>query len=231
MRTIALIEDDPDLHELIRYNVEREGFRLVGSQTGKDTIRFLLESRPDLILLDIMLPDADGLDICREVRRHPELSPTPVIFLTARASEADRVLGLELGADDYVVKPFFIRELMARIKRQLRPPPPEQRLAAGELELDRTRMEVRRAGKPVPLTATEFRLLELLMSRPGRVFSRQQLLDQVWGYDRAVSERAVDVSILRLRQKLEPDSARWQWIHSVRGFGYTFDPERAAHFE
>ena len=144
MKKIVLIEDDADLYALLKYNLEREGFILVGSQTGRGAIDLCRKERPDLILLDIMLPDSDGLDICKGIRRHPELAHIPVIFLTARASETDRIVGLELGANDYIVKPFFIRELIARIKIQFRGTPvPPRSLKAGELELDRSSCRVR----------------------------------------------------------------------------------------
>ena len=202
MKKIALIEDDSDLYALLKYNLEKEGFMLVGSQTGKGAIELCRRERPDLILLDIMLPDSDGLDICKGIRSQPELAHLPVIFLTARASETDRIVGLELGANDYIVKPFFIRELIARIKIQFRSQvAPTRVLKSGGLELDRTSCRVKLNGTALALTATEFRLLEFLMSRPGVVFSREQLLDAVWGHDRAVTDRTVDVYILRLRQK------------------------------
>lgn len=224
MKKIVLIEDDADLYALIKYNLEKEGFALVGSQTGRGAIDLCRRERPDLILLDIMLPDSDGLDICKGIRAHPELAHIPVIFLTARASETDRIVGLELGANDYIVKPFFIRELIARIKIQFRgSSAPSRVLKAGSLELDRNSCRVRLAGNELALTATEFRLLEFLMSRPGVVFSREQLLDSVWGHDRAVTDRTVDVYILRLRQKIETDPANPNLIRSVRGFGYSFD--------
>lgn len=224
MKKIALIEDDSDLYALLKYNLEKEGFQLVGSQTGKGAIELCRRERPDLILLDIMLPDSDGLDICKGIRSHPELAHIPVIFLTARASETDRIVGLELGANDYIVKPFFIRELVARIKIQFRgQQSPTRALKAGNLELDRSSCRVRLGGNLLSLTATEFRLLEFLMSRPGVVFSREQLLDSVWGHDRAVTDRTVDVYILRLRQKIEPDTANPTFIRSVRGFGYSFN--------
>lgn len=181
--------------------------------------------RPDLILLDIMLPDSDGLDICRGIRRHPELAHIPVIFLTARGSETDRIVGLEIGANDYIVKPFFVRELIARIRIQFRGAPGTavRKLKAGTLELDRESCRVRSGEEEILLTATEFKLLEFLMSKPGVVFSREQLLDGVWGHDRAVTDRTVDVYILRLRQKIEKDAAGHGFIRSVRGFGYSFD--------
>jgi DNA-binding response OmpR family regulator len=224
MRKIALIEDDADLYSLVKYNLEKEGFAVVGAQTGRGVIDLCRRERPDLILLDIMLPDSDGLDICKSVRQQPELAHIPVIFLTARASETDRIVGLELGANDYIVKPFFIRELIARVKIQFRGHTTASRvLKAAALELDRSSCEVRLDGAALTLTATEFRLLEFLMSRPGVVFSREQLLDAVWGHDRAVTDRTVDVYILRLRQKIETDPANPLFIRSVRGFGYSFN--------
>jgi DNA-binding response OmpR family regulator len=224
MRKIALIEDDADLYALVKYNLEKEGFAVVGAQTGRGVLDLCRRERPDLILLDIMLPDWDGLDICKGIRQHPELAHIPVIFLTARASETDRIVGLELGANDYIVKPFFVRELIARIKIQFRGQANASRvLKAAALELDRSSCEVRLDGAALTLTATEFRLLEFLMSRPGVVFSREQLLDAVWGHDRAVTDRTVDVYILRLRQKIETDPANPLFIRSVRGFGYSFN--------
>jgi DNA-binding response OmpR family regulator len=224
MKKIALIEDDADLFSLLKYNLEKEGFTLVGSQTGKDALELCRRERPDLVILDIMLPDSDGLDICKSIRSHPGLAHIPVIFLTARASEADRIVGLELGANDYIVKPFFVRELIARIRLQFRKQAtPARLLKAGDLELDRSACRARLRDKELSLTATEFRLLEFLMNHPGQVFSREQLLDAVWGHDRAVTYRTVDVFILRLRQKIEPDPANPVFIRSVRGFGYSFN--------
>jgi len=224
MKKIVLIEDDADLFALLKYNLEKEGFTMVGSQTGKGAIELCRRERPDLILLDVMLPDSDGLEICKGIRMHPELAPVPIIFLTARASETDRIVGLELGANDYIVKPFFIRELIARIKIQFRGKQMAAHiLKAGNLELDRTGCRVRLGSETLSLTATEFRLLEYLMSRPGVVFSREQLLDAVWGHDRAVTDRTVDVYILRLRQKIEADPANPLLIRSVGGFGYSFN--------
>ncbi len=224
MRKIALIEDDADLYALVKYNLEKEGFAVVGAQTGRGVIELCRRERPDLVLLDIMLPDSDGLEICKGIRRHPELAHVPVIFLTARASETDRIVGLELGANDYIVKPFFVRELIARIKIQFRGQTTATKvLKSAALELDRSRCEARLDGNLLTLTATEFRLLEFLMSRPEVVFSREQLLDAVWGHDRAVTDRTVDVYILRLRQKIEADPTNPLLIRSVRGFGYSFN--------
>lgn len=223
MRKIALIEDDADLFTLVKYNLEKEGFTVVGANSGRGVMDLFRREKPDLILLDIMLPDSDGLEICKSIRQNPELVHIPVIFLTARVSETDRIVGLELGANDYIVKPFFVRELIARIKIQFRGQASATRvLKAARLELDRSSCEVRLDGQLLTLTATEFRLLEFLMNRPGVVFSREQLLDAVWGHDRAVTDRTVDVYILRLRQKIEADPANPLLIRSVRGFGYSF---------
>lgn len=224
MKKIVLIEDDADLFALVKYNLENEGFAVAGSQTGKGAVELCRRERPDLVILDIMLPDSDGLEICKTLRNHSELANVPIIFLTARVSETDRILGLELGANDYIVKPFFIRELIARIKNQFRTQAsPTRTIRAGSLELDRASCRVLSRGQEVALTATEFRLLEFLMSRPGVVYSREQLLDSVWGHDRAVTDRTVDVYILRLRQKIESDPANPVFIRAVRGFGYSFN--------
>ena len=224
MKKIVLIEDDTDLYALLKYNLEKEGFLMAGSQTGKGAIELCRRERPDLILLDIMLPDSDGLDICKGIRAHSELTHIPVIFLTARATETDRIVGLELGANDYIVKPFFVRELIARIKIQFRGQgAPQRTLRAGGLEVDRESLRVKLNDTALQLTATEFKLLEFLMTRPGIVFSREQILDSVWGHDRAVTDRTVDVYILRLRQKIEDDAAAPLFIRSVRGFGYSFN--------
>src|SRR6202162_2304850 len=224
MKKIVLIEDDTDLFALLKYNLEKEGFAIAGSQTGKGAIELCRRERPDLVILDIMLPDSDGLEICKGLRNHSDLAGIPIIFLTARVSETDRILGLQLGANDSIVKQFFIRELVARVKNQLRTQTvPTRSVRAGALELDRASCRVLLHGNEVALTATEFRLLDFLMSRPGVVYSREQLLDSVWGHDRAVTDRTVDVYILRLRQKIEPDPANPSFIRAVRGFGYSFN--------
>jgi len=228
MRKVLLIEDDLDLYQLLKYNLERYGFRFAGANTGRGALELCLKERPDLILLDIMLPDSNGLEICARLRNHPTIGGAPIIFLTARGSEADRVMGLEQGANDYIVKPFSIRELIARVNVQLRAA--EERAIAiirfGMLELDRGRCRASYNGAPIPLTATEFRLLEFMMRQPGIVFNRGQLLNAVWGGDRSVMDRTVDVHILRLRKKLEAAGPHHpQFINAARGFGYSFDPE------
>jgi DNA-binding response OmpR family regulator len=227
MKKIVLIEDDTDLFSLLKYNLEKEGYTVAGAHTGRGALDLFLGEKPDLIILDIMLPDSDGLEICRRLRKQVEFVETPLIFLTARASESDRIVGLELGANDYIVKPFFIREVIARVKVQLRRPRERAEvLSVSGIELDRARCRVLLGGSEVQLTATELRLLEFLMGRAGIVFSREQLLDAVWGSDRAVTGRTVDVYVLRLRQKLESDPANPRLIRSVRGFGYSFNDAR-----
>ena len=224
MKRIALIEDDADLVALLKYTLEREGYSFYGLMTGEGALEFCRRERPDLLILDIALPYCDGLEICRRLRSSPDLASLPIVFLTARASETDRILGLELGGNDYLVKPFSVRELLARIRVQLRSEPlaASRLLRAEDLELDPARCEVRLHDEPLEVTATEFRLLECLMSRPGLVLSRHQILDLVWGQGRAVTDRAIDVFILRLRYKIEADPTNPLFIKSVRGFGYRF---------
>ena len=224
MTRILVVEDDPSIRLGLEDTLRAKGYRVTVATRGEAGLEEAERVRPDLIILDIMLPDSDGLDICKGIRANAELAHVPVIFLTARASETDRIVGLELGANDYIVKPFFIRELVARVKVHFRSPAALPRtLKSSGLELDRSSCRVTLNGEELLLTATEFRLLEYLMSRAGVVFSREQLLDAVWGHDRAVTDRTVDVYILRLRQKIEVDPANPSFIRSVRGFGYSFN--------
>ena len=221
MKKIVLIEDDADLFSLLKYNLEKEGFTMTGLQTGRAPSSCAGRCGPTSSCWTSCCPIPTAWTSARAFARIPTWPHVPVIFLTARASETDRIVGLELGANDYVVKPFFVRELIARIKLQFRnQTAPARVLEAGGLELDPTSRQVRLTGVPLSLTATEFRLLEFLMSRPGVVFSREQLLNAVWGQDRAITDRAVDVYVLRLRQKIETDpparsdSLRARiWIH------------------
>jgi len=225
MKKIAVVEDDVDVLRLVEYNLSREGFAVVAQTTGGNAVEMFERENPDLIVLDIMLPDSNGIDICRRLRRHSLLAAKPVIFLTARDSERDRIEGLEAGANDYIVKPFFVRELVARIRGQLgQHAPARKTLSGGRIRLDRESRRAYCCDELIDFTATEFRLLEYLMSRPGVVFTRQQLIEGVWGHDRSVTERAVDVYVLRIRQKIE--CAGDDCIRSVRGFGYSFEPAR-----
>ena len=209
MKRVLIIEDDKDIVELVRYNLANEGFQVSAAFDGSAGLNTLKKTPPDLLLLDLMLPKLSGLDICREVRRDDSLNRLPILMLTARGDEADRVVGLEMGADDYVTKPFSPRELLARVKALLRraePPADSPRvIEIGKLAIDPASYRVSHSGKPVPLSTLEFRLLYYLASRPNRVFTRDQLLDAVWGTDRFVTPRSVDVYVRRLREKIESD--------------------------
>lgn len=222
---ILIVEDEEPLTLLLRYNLESEGYAVDSEVRGDDAEIRLRETIPDLVLLDWMLPGLSGIELCRRIRQRPQTKQLPVIMLTARGEESERVRGLATGADDYVVKPFSVPELLARVKSLLRRSKPEHiaaLLAAGDIELDRDTRRVRRAGREIHLGPTEFRLLEFLMQNPGRVYSREQLLDGVWGRDVYIDERTVDVHVGRLRKVLnrprKPDP-----IRTVRGAGYAFD--------
>jgi phosphate regulon transcriptional regulator PhoB len=227
MKRVLMIEDDKDIVELVRYNLEKEGFQVLSCSDGMTGLAQLRKSPPDILLLDLMLPKLSGLDICREVRKDASLNRLPLLMLTARGEEADRVVGLELGADDYVTKPFSPRELVARVKALLRRTDPsgegEKPVEVGKLHIDPAAYRVTRAGKPVPMSTLEFRLLYYLATRPNRVFTRDQLLDAVWGMDRFVTPRSVDVYIRRLREKIEADPENPAHLKTVRGAGYLFE--------
>lgn len=223
--SILVIEDEEPIQILLRYNLESEGYRVRASAQGEDVMLLIGEERPDLIVLDWMLPGLSGIDVCKMVRAKPETRDIPVIMLTARSEEAERVRGLATGADDYLVKPFSVPELLARIKTILRRANPDavaDQLAAGDLLLDRRTKRVSRGQRDVNLSPTEFRLLEQLMRNPGRVYSRTQLLDTVWGRDVEVDERTVDVHIGRLRKSLSRGREQ-DPIRTVRAAGYAFD--------
>ncbi len=232
MKRILIIEDDRDIVELVRYNLANEGFRVSAASDGTAGLAQVRKSPPDLLILDLMLPRLSGLEICKEIRRDQTLNRLPILMLTARGSEADRVVGLEIGADDYVTKPFSPRELVARVKALLRraQPPDEaaQTIEVGRLAIDPSSYRVTYAGKPVTLSTLEFRLLYYLASRPNKVFTRDQLLDAVWGSDRFVTPRSVDVYVRRLREKIEADPEHPVHLKTVRGAGYLFEtgPER-----
>lgn len=228
--TILVVEDESDLSLMIRYNLEAEGFRVLQAFTGDEAAALMREAVPDLILLDWMLPGLSGIELCRRWRAKPETASVPIIMLTARGEEEERVRGLETGADDYMVKPFSLPELQARISALLRRANPQilaNLLQAGDLELDRATHRVRRNGKEVHLGPTEYRLLEYLMRSPGRVYSREQLLDAVWGTEVYVDERTVDVHVGRLRKAINR-GRRSDPIRTVRGTGYAFDEHFAA---
>lgn len=232
-RKVLVVDDEPAIRELVQFNLERADLDVISAADGEEALAFFHRERPDLILLDLMLPRLDGFTVCRRIR---EQSAVPIIILTARAGEPDRVDGLELGADDYLTKPFSPRELVARVKAVLRrvepageavaprpaeaPPPEGLVLRHGPVLLDRERHEAFVDGRPVYLTPKEFALLALLMAHPGRVYAREVLLDQVWGYEFAGDTRTVDVHVRRLRQKVEADPAHPQLLETVHGLGY-----------
>ncbi len=222
---IVIVEDEESLTLLLRYNLEAAGYEVETAARGDEAELRLRERLPDLLVLDWMLPGLSGIELCRRLRGRADTAQLPILMLTARGEEDERIRGLATGADDYVVKPFSVAELMARVKALLRRASPEvvsAVLKAGELELDRETFRVRRSGREVHLGPTEFRLLEFLMTSPGRVFSREQLLNGVWGHDVYVDERTVDVHIGRLRRALNRGRSR-DPIRTVRGAGYAFN--------
>ncbi len=221
---VLVVEDEIPLAETLCYNLQAEGFACCHSETGEEAEILVLEERPDLVILDWMLPQVSGIEICRRLRSKPETRSIPILMLTARGEESDRIRGLSTGADDYVVKPFSLPELMARVKAILRRTAPDRLadvLAVSDIELDRAAHRVTRGQREIRLGPTEFRLLEFLMESPGRVLSRTQLLDGVWGRDAFVDERTVDVHIGRLRKALIRGKER-DPIRTVRGAGYVF---------
>lgn len=224
--SIFVVEDDPDISRLVRHHLENDGFAVRVYPTGANVLSDAERQRPALFVLDIMVPGKDGLELCRTVRQTPGLASVPVIFLTAKSSEADRVLGLELGADDYIAKPFSPRELVARVKAVLRRferPLPPSPMKIGEIEIDPSAMTLTVSGKMVPTTATEFRLLDYFARHTGRVFTRDHLLDSVWRDTSYVTPRSVDVYVRRIREKIEPDPENPRYLKTVRGAGYRFE--------
>lgn len=222
---ILVAEDEEPLMLLLRYNLEAEGYLVDGAARGDEAELKLREAIPDLLLLDWMLPGLSGIELCRRLRQRRETERLPVIMLTARGEETDRVRGLATGADDYIVKPFSVPELLARVRallRRLKPAEVADLLQQGDVELDRVQHRVRRGGRDLHLGPTEFRLLEFLMRSPGRVFSREQLLNGVWGRDAYIDERTVDVHVGRLRKSLHHDGVP-DPIRTIRGSGYAFD--------
>jgi len=222
---IAVVDDEPDILELITLHLKKAGFRADGYCNGHQFLASLEKHIPDLVLLDLMLPDIDGLEVCKLLRRKEEWSAIPVIMVTAKGEESDRVLGLELGADDYITKPFSTKELVARVKSVLRrkAPPIESKTIdiGGVLAIDRDRHEVRVMDQKVNLTSAEFKILGLLASKRGWVFTRDQILDHLWGHEKIVLDRTVDVHIRNLREKLGPRAA--ELIKNIRGVGYKLD--------
>ncbi len=225
MSGILVVEDEPDVAELVKYHLEKDGFRVRVAADGKQALDAVARESPDLLVLDLMLPVISGLDVCRQLRATDGTHSIPIIMVTAKTDEVDRIVGFELGADDYVSKPFSPRELVARVKAVLRrasapPVSTEAPLTMGCLQLDPVRHRARKAGRELDLSAMEFRLLEFFLRHPGRVFTRSHLLALVWGQDRTVEPRTVDVHIRRLRDKIEEDPRNPALIVTVRGVGY-----------
>ena len=222
---VLIVEDEAPLVTMLRYNLEKEGFQVCEAGDGEEALVQIAERKPDLVLLDWMLPLVSGIEVCRQIRRAPQTRALPVIMLTARGEELDRVRGLNSGADDYITKPFSLRELTARLRaviRRAQPNAADETLHFAEVAVDVGAHRVTRAGKPIHLGPTEFRLLLYLMRHPGRVFSREQLLDAVWGHDVYVEPRTVDVHIRRLRKAINADGGE-DIVRTVRSAGYSLD--------
>jgi two-component system response regulator VicR len=225
---VLIVDDEKPIVDILKYNLVKEGYNVLVAYDGEQAINTAIKENPDLILLDIMLPKKDGFSVCKQLR---EKLACPIIMLTAKGEEVDKVLGLELGADDYITKPFSMRELMARVKANLRriamlsPMDEQQIIKIGNLELDLKSYQLRKNGEPLALTFREFELFKFLASRAGQVFSREKLLEEVWGYEYYGDIRTVDVTIRRLREKVEDDSANPVYILTKRGIGYYFQKQ------
>ncbi|MCX7694338.1 MAG: response regulator transcription factor [Caloramator sp.] len=223
---ILIIDDELHIVELIKYNLEMNGYKVYYALNGTEGINIAYEKKPDLILLDIMLPEMDGFEVCKKIKRDDELANIPIIMLTAKGEEFDKILGLELGADDYITKPFSVRELVARIKVVLRRNTKDEKqqnvINIGNLTIDLERHEVIKDGRKIELTLKEFELLKLLVLNKGKVMTRDFLLDRIWGYEYYGETRTVDVHVRHLRQKIEDDDKNPRYIETVRGIGYKF---------
>jgi two-component system alkaline phosphatase synthesis response regulator PhoP len=226
---ILVVEDEPDIRKLVQYNLTQERFRVLEAEDGEQALKIVQRDKPNLLILDLMLPGLSGIELCRILRDRTDTARLPILMLTAKAGEADRVLGLEMGADDYLTKPFSPRELVARVRAILRRAASAAQTESlpaydkGGLKIDFTTYEVFARGKNVKLTLKEFELLRFLVQNPNRVLSRDQLLDRVWGGETFVTPRTVDVHIRRLRKAIEKDDSKPKWILTLRGVGYKFD--------
>jgi len=225
--TILVVDDEEPIQELLRFNLEKEGYVVCIATDGEEALKHVASDQPDLIVLDLMLPGMDGLEVCRRLRSNPKFQQIPIIMLTAKGEEIDTVLGLELGADDYMTKPFSPRELLARIKARLRRPNSQEEteskiIVRGELRVDVTGFRVHVRGEETELTPKEFELLRVLVAHPGRVYSREELLERIWGYEYDGDTRTVDVHVRHLRLKVEKDPSNPDYIETLRGIGYRF---------
>lgn len=223
MAVILVVDDEEPIQELLKFNLEKEGYEVITADDGPEALKTIEEKHPDLVVLDIMLPGMNGLEVCTQLRMNPRFSDLPVIMLTAKGEEIDKVLGLEIGADDYITKPFSPRELLARIRarlRRLKPAEGGNELLCGDLRIDLERFSVSIRGEYVELTPKEFELLRVLAAHPGKVYSRDELLERVWGYEYAGDTRTVDVHVRHLRQKVEKDPSNPEYIETLRGIGY-----------
>lgn len=225
---ILVVDDEPHIVQLITFNLEKNGYKVISANNGVDGLKMAKSELPQLVLLDLMLPELDGYDVCREIRRDNNISSMPVIMITAKSEELDKILGLELGADDYITKPFSVRELIARVKAVLRRTKIEyndKMYKFGNILIDFQKHEVIKDNKKVELTLKEFELLEVLIKNKGRVMTRDFLLDKIWGYEYIGETRTVDVHIRHLRQKIEEDDKNPKYIETIRGIGYRFNFE------
>jgi two-component system, OmpR family, alkaline phosphatase synthesis response regulator PhoP len=226
---IVVVEDEPDIRKLVQYNLAQEHFSILEAEDGEQALKIIKREKPSLVILDLMLPGLSGLEVCRTIRQQPDTSRLPILMLTAKAAEADKVIGLEMGADDYLSKPFSPREMVARVRALLRrseaitSPEDGKFYDRGPLKIDFSTYEVFVRGKPVKLTLKEFELLRFLVQNPNRVLSRDQLLDRVWGGETFVTPRTIDVHVRRLRKTIEDDDRNPRWILTLRGVGYKFD--------
>lgn len=228
---VLIVDDEEHILELLRFNLSNSGYKVMTANNGIDALKIANEFKPSLMLLDLMLPGMDGFDVCKEIKRNKETQSISIIMLTAKGEELDKILGLELGADDYITKPFSIRELLARVKAVLRRSLKDEILGvepyeSGILKVDFERHEVNIRGKKIDMTLKEFELLEILIKNKGKILQRETLLDKVWGYEYIGETRTVDVHIRYLRKKIEEDDKNPRFIETIRGVGYRFNPQK-----
>lgn len=224
-KKVLIVDDEEHIRELIKFNLEKNGYKTITASTGKEGLEIAKERQVDLIILDLMLPEVDGFEVCKEIRKEHTISSIPIIMLTAKGEEIDKILGLELGADDYMTKPFSVRELVARVKAQLRrnnKTIDENLIKFGDISVNLQTREVKKSDKKVELTLKEFEILKLLIKNKGKILTREMLLDRIWGYEYIGETRTVDVHIRHLRQKIENDDKNPMYVQTIRGVGYKF---------